>query len=132
MSRAGQRVRGRVNVLYSCGHDREFEKGAHAPHLFDDVFCLKCNTGVTIVSILPEWQYKCKNCRSGRYYGQDETSCRRDARAHVVSHASHSVGVYRGTDLADSFGLTDLRPDKHGLREAARTNAALLKRINGL
>lgn len=125
-----RRIKGRVTVRYSCNHTRDFEKG-HEPNLFEDVFCLKCNKGVTVASVLPQWRWRCRkeNCKSGRYYGQDERSCRTDAKEHIERRADHTCEILLGTDLVDSYGLDTIVPDRLGIREAQAQNSAILRGI---
>lgn len=80
-------------VLLSCKHTGLFSP---IPTRGDVLFCYRCNTWRTCMSVMKAWRMVCRSCKANRGYGVDEARVRRVAIRHLRLNPDHRVFIVHG------------------------------------
>jgi len=96
----------KFRVYYSCGHDGTYR--APGPRVGDWVLCVYCD-GYRIVTVSREGangqhSWKCRNCPSGRSYGQAKVNRDLGAVRHRRKRPGHVVDLFHGSRLEHTYG----------------------------
>lgn len=75
--------------LLSCGHPVTYKIW---PDIFDEVYCVRCNRGVTVVS--QQYVVRCDDCTYSRGFGNDRFEARRKATQHHFANPEHVVKLF--------------------------------------
>jgi hypothetical protein len=126
----GPRLDGaKVEVLLDCFHTA-YWKAEHLPTIGDEVYCFRCQKPREVMQAPDAYKIKCNGCTYAHRFGMDEDGARIAANRHIAKHQSHSMVLLQGTREVDKFNWSqNTLPDKHGLRETARVNQEILRKI---